>query len=59
MNVNSTGHINSTFHRRRERFASTVKKHEFDNPEMNQKDDKPKDVFKNCKDNNFHTFEYR
>ena len=60
MNVNrETGHINSIFHKRRERFAFTAKQYEFDNPEFNQIGNMLKDVIKDCKDNYFHTFEYR
>ena len=37
MNVNcKSGHIDSFFHKRREGFAFTVEKYDFDNPEINQ-----------------------
>ena len=60
MNVNSkTGHINSNFHKRRERFAFAVKTYEFNIPEINQIDNILKDITKDCKDKYFHTFHYR
>ena len=59
MNVKSkTGHTNSIFHKRRERFAFTVKKYEFVNPEITQIYNILQDVVKDCKDKYFHTFEY-
>ena len=60
MNVESkTGHINSKIHKRRERFAFTVKNYDFDILEINQVDNILKDVIKDCKDEYFHTFEFR
>ena len=56
---NKTGHIKSNFHKRREWFAFTVKKHEFDRLEINQKDNIVKDVIKDCKDKYLHSVEYR
>ena len=59
-NVKSeTGHINSNFHKRRERFALSVKKHQFDNPEFTQIDITLEDVLKDFKGKYFHAFEYR
>ena len=59
MNVETkTGHSKFYFHNRRERFAFTVKKYEFDIPEINQIDNILKDVTKDCKDKCFLTFEY-
>ena len=60
MTVNSkTGHIKFCFHKRRERFAFTVKKYKFDKPRVNQIDDMLKAVIKDCKHKYFHNFEYR
>ena len=58
MKVNSKiGHFNSNFHERRERFASTAKNLEFDNPDYTQKDKILTDVIEDCKIKLFHTFE--
>ena len=60
MNVNSkTGIIRSGFDKCRERFAVNVKKHELDNLEFSQRDKILKDVITGCKENYFHTIEYR
>ena len=56
--VSKTVHINSDFHKQRERYAFFVKKYEFDNPDITQVDSIPTDVITDCKDNYFHTFEY-
>ena len=60
LNVKSEiGHVSSEFHRRRERFAFTVRKYEFENLKINQVDIILKDVIKDGKDKYFHRFEYR
>ena len=60
MNVKSkTGQIISNFHKRRERFAFTVKIYQFDNAEITQIDNTLIDVPKDCKVKYFHTFDYR
>ena len=56
---NKSGHILSNSHKSRERFASTVKKDDFDNHENSQKDKTVRDVVKDCKAKSFHTFECR
>ena len=59
MNVNrKTGHINSIFFKRRERFDFIVEKFEFDKPETTRTDVTVRDVIEDCKDNYSHTFEY-
>ena len=45
-----TGHINSFFHKRRERFSFGVKKFDFDNPEITREGNINTDVLKDCKD---------
>ena len=58
MNVKSkTGKINSNFHKRRERFAFTVRKQETDNTEITRKDNIPEDVIKDHEDKYLHTFD--
>ena len=54
-----SGHINSKFHKRKERLAFTVKQYEFKKPKITQIDNTLKDVIKDCKDKYFHTFEFR
>ena len=54
-----TGHIRCTFYKRREQFAFTVEKYEFDSPEITQMDKTLKYVINDCKDNCFHTIVYR
>ena len=57
MNVKSkTGHISSSYHKRREQTAFTVKTYEVDVPEIYQKDNIIEESNKDCKDNIF-TFE--
>ena len=58
-NNTNSGHINSNFHKRGERFAFTIRKNEIDNPEKNQKDNMLEGVIKDWKENWFHSFEYR
>ena len=52
-------HIISSFQKRSKRSGFLVKKREMDNPQVTQKDNMLQDVFKDCLDKYFHTFEYR
>ena len=59
MNVkNKTEYINSNVNKRRERFAFTVKKYDFDILEINRKDILLENVIKDCRYKFFHTFEH-
>ena len=51
--------IKSELHKRRERFAFTVKKFEFDKLEFSRKDIRLKDVITDFKVKFLHTFQYR
>ena len=60
MNVNGkVGLIDSNFHKRKERFAFSVKQYGKTNPEFFQTKSIYKDVIKDCEHKFFHNFEYR
>ena len=51
--------MRSNFLQRREPFAFTVEKHEFDNSDSTQLENLLTDIIKQLKNNYFHTFKYR
>ena len=58
MNIKSKSrHINSNFHKCKQRLALTVNNYGIDNPELAQIDNEFKDVIKGCKDKYFQIFE--